>query len=223
MKYILAIIDIFSKYVKLYAIRRATMDIILRKITGDYIPKYGSVKQKLTDNGTQFRNDKWTKQLQAARIRVIFTTTYHPEGNPVERTNREIGRILRTYCHSTHAGWVKWVNTIEFWLNHTTHESTGYTPQQIMFGNRHILTIDKLLDFPEKQEESTEKITCHLIKSRLEKKAAARNKSKDKNKKFITYQPGQQVLVKEHRLSRWRTKPYTSSFFSTMDHILFPK
>ncbi|CAI6375307.1 unnamed protein product [Macrosiphum euphorbiae] len=201
MRYILAIIDIFSKYVKLYAIRRATTDTILKKITDDYIPKYGPVKKILTDNGTQFRNDKWIKQLQAARIQAVFTTTYHPEGNPIERTNREIGRILRTYCHSKHEGWVKWISTIEFWLNHTTHESTGYTPQQIMFGSRHILTIDKLLDFPTVQGDTTEKITCHLIKSRLEKKAAARNKIKDKNKKFITYLPGQQVLVKEHRLS----------------------
>lgn len=126
---------------------------------------------------------------------------YIPEGNPVERTNREISHILRAYCHSKHAWWVKWVSTIEFWLIDTTHESTGYTPQQILFGTRHILTIDKLLDFSEIQEESTEKITCQLIKSRLEKKASAQNKSKDKNKKCFTYQPGQQVLVKEHRLS----------------------
>jgi len=87
------------------------------------------------------------------RIKVIFTTTYHPESNPVERTNGEIGRILRTYWHSKHSSRVKWLNTAKFWLNNTTHDSTGYTPQKIMFGARHVLTTDKLLDFPEHHEE----------------------------------------------------------------------
>lgn len=86
-------------------------------------------------------------------------------------------------------------------MNNTSHESTGYTPQQIIFGTRHILTIDKLLDFPEPPEEQSEKIICRLVKSQLEKKAAAHNKVKYRNKKFTTYQPGQQVLIKEHRFS----------------------
>jgi len=200
-KYILAIIDIFSKYIKLYALRRATTENILKKMTKDYIPKYGPVKQLLTDNGTQFNNTKWYDQLQCMRVKPLYTTTYHPESNPVERANREIGRILRTYCHAKHTSWVQWLHTIEFWLNNTTHESTGYTPQQIMCGTRHKLTIDKLIDFPKEADTTSEMIICELVKKRLKKCAQQRNQTKDKNKRFITYQPGQQVLVKEHRLS----------------------
>jgi len=62
-KYILAIIDIFSKYIKLYALRRATTETILKRITKDYIPRYGLVKQILTDNCIQFNNAKWYEQL----------------------------------------------------------------------------------------------------------------------------------------------------------------
>lgn len=96
VKNILALINIFSKHVRLYAIRRATTDIILKKVLDDYVPKHGSIKQILTDNGTQFSSTKWTKQLQVVGIKAIFTTTYHPENNPIERTNREIGRMLQT-------------------------------------------------------------------------------------------------------------------------------
>jgi len=35
----------------------------------------------------------------------------------------------------------------------------------------------------------------------LEKRAKLRNQTKDKDKKCIIYRPGQQVLIKEHRLS----------------------
>lgn len=94
MKYILALVDIFSKHVKLYAIRRANTDTILNKVIHAYLPKDGLIKKILTDNGTQFTSNKWTEQLQARGIKTSFTTVYHPESNPVERVNREIGRIL---------------------------------------------------------------------------------------------------------------------------------
>lgn len=51
-KFILALLDIFSKHVKLYPLRRATMDIILKHILDDYLPQFGAVQRILTDNGT---------------------------------------------------------------------------------------------------------------------------------------------------------------------------
>jgi len=59
MKYILALVNVFSKHVKLYAIRRTNMDTILNKVLHDYLPKYGPVKKILTENGTQFTSSKW--------------------------------------------------------------------------------------------------------------------------------------------------------------------
>jgi len=50
MRYILAMLDTFSKHIKLYALRRATTDIILKKITEDYLPQYGPIHRILTDN-----------------------------------------------------------------------------------------------------------------------------------------------------------------------------
>jgi len=99
-KYILALLDIFTKHVKLYPLRRATTDIIINKVINDYLPSFGPIKKILTDNGTQFQNQRWRQQLKQKGIEVMFTSPYHPEGNTVERTNREIGRILRAYCYA---------------------------------------------------------------------------------------------------------------------------
>jgi transposase InsO family protein len=102
LKYIVAFMDIFSKYIKLYPVKRATTEIIIKKSTQSYIPQVGKMKKILTDNGTQFTSNKWKDKLQELNIKPVFTTTYHPEGNPVERANRKIGRILRTYCYDKH-------------------------------------------------------------------------------------------------------------------------
>jgi len=181
MKYLLVAVDIFSKYTKLYALQKATTDVILNKITNNYIPTVGKMKKILTDNGTQFSSNKWTNQLKQQGIQAIFTTTYHPESNPVERTNREIGRILRAYCHSKHTTWVKWIENIEFWLNNTTHHFTGSTPQLIMKGEVYQLPINKFLPNIVQQHPIDTDWLIQTTKSRLQRSAAQRNDIKDKN------------------------------------------
>lgn len=200
-KYILAILDVFSKFIQLYPIKKANADTILRKIIHEYIPKIGPIDQLLTDNGTQFHSKQWFKQLTALGIRIIHTTTYHPESNPVERANREIGRMLRTYCHSKHTNWVKWLPNIEYWINHSHHDSTGYTPHQVLYGEEPNTTIAPQILFPDREEEINHEGIIEVVRKKLRTKADARNRVKDQAKKFIQYQVGQQVLVKEHRLS----------------------
>lgn len=201
MRYILAAVDIFSKHTKLYALRKATTDAILNKIVQDYIPTFGSIQKILTDNGTQFTSRKWTEELKKLGVKAIFTTSYYPESNPVERVNREIGRILRAYCFHKHSTWVKWLENIEFWLNNTTHHSTGFTPQQLTEGKRYRLSIDKFIEANKEEHPEDVNWIIKLAKEKLHHHANQRNIIKDKNKKSPTYEKGQLVLIREHRLS----------------------
>jgi len=103
--YILAILDTFSKYIKLYALKKATTKAILNRIEKEYIPIVGKPEAIQTDNGTQFTAKLWKDTLKRNNIKIIYLTKYHPQSNPVERYNREIGRLLRTYCHDQHRKW----------------------------------------------------------------------------------------------------------------------
>jgi len=200
-KYILAVLDIFSKYIKLYPIKKATSTTILRKLIDDYMPNIGEIEQLLTDNGTQFHSKQWFKQLTVLGIRVKHTTTYHLESNPVERANREIGRMLRTYCHAKHTNWVKWIPNIEYWINHSHHSSTGYTPYQVLYGKEPNTTISPQISFPECDYEPNHEEVIEIVRKKLRTKAEERNRIKDQSKKFPQYHPGQQVLIQEHKLS----------------------
>uniref|UniRef100_A0A2S2NEK6 RNA-directed DNA polymerase n=1 Tax=Schizaphis graminum TaxID=13262 RepID=A0A2S2NEK6_SCHGA len=211
-RYILALLDIFSKHVKLYPIKRATTDIILNKVINDYLPSFGPIRKILTDNGTQFQNIRWKQQLSQINVETHYTTPYHPEGNPVERTNREIGRILRTYCHAKHSNWVKWLPTIEHWLNNTTHTSTGYTPQQILTGKNYILPIKQLTSFPNTAAEYPNDLIIELARQNMQKKATQRNQRKDQGKRFPKYTEGQWILVREHKLSSAEDKQIRKLF-----------
>jgi len=203
-KYILALLDLFSKYIKIYPLKKATTESIIKRIISDYIPTVGTFKKILTDNGTQFTSQKWVTNMNKLNIKIGHTTSYHPESNPVERANREIGRILRTYCHTQHTNWLRWLDNIEFWLNNTTHTTTGYTPNYIMFGKETPLSLTKLISFPQQEEKENKKLAPEIIQivmKRIKQRTKIKSQLKDVNKIFPKYQVGDQVLVKEHRLS----------------------
>ncbi|KAF0702816.1 Uncharacterized protein FWK35_00036148 [Aphis craccivora] len=200
-QYILAILDIFSKYIKLYPLKRATTDTVVRRIVNDYIPTMGLFQKILTDNGTQFTSKKWIRKMEELKVKSIHTTIYHPESNPVERANREIGRLLRTYCHKQHTNWLRWLDNVEFWINNTTHTTTGYSPQYFMFGKNIPLSITQLVAFPKYEPTNSVPDIIQIVMKRTQRKSKLRSEYKDRDKKFPKYAVGMKVLVKEDRLS----------------------
>jgi hypothetical protein len=89
--YIFVVIDSFSKFVRLYPLRRAQAKISAQKIVNDFhriIP----VKAVLSDHGTQFQSRQWQDTLRSWGIRPTFSTIRHPQSNPTERVMKELSK-----------------------------------------------------------------------------------------------------------------------------------
>jgi len=200
-QYILAILDTFSKFIKLYALKKATTRAILNRIETNYIPTVGKPDCILTDNGTQFASKKWKEKLNELEIKTCYATKYHPQSNPVERYNRETGRLLRTYCHNQHSKWPNLLEQVEFWLNRTQSEVTGITPVQAMTGRRPKNSIEDLIQFPPQPPDiSKDEITCRIAE-RIKSKAERKEEKVNKGRKNVQFTVGQQVLIKNHYMS----------------------
>lgn len=173
VQYLLVVIDIFSKYVALYPIKKATIKITINKIVNDYFVKVGKAKVILSDNGTQFTSKKWKQILEKENVRVIFSSIRHPQSNPVERIMRELGRFFRTFCAEQHTNWASYVKQIENILNITTHSSTGYTPYEVQFEISPQFKIKQLVRFPSQGKDD---IKLHIkVKENLMQNAKTRN------------------------------------------------
>ena len=61
VKYLLITVDVFSKNVVMYPIKKANTATVIRKIFGNYIENYGKPAAILSDHGTQFTSKKWEK------------------------------------------------------------------------------------------------------------------------------------------------------------------
>lgn len=114
--YLLVVIDAFSKHVALYALKRATTEVVLKKIKL-YITEIRKPKQILSDNGTQFCSKRWQQEMASLGIQVSYTSLYFPQGNMTERINREIGRLLRSLCYQQHTKWAYVVPRVKELLN----------------------------------------------------------------------------------------------------------
>ena len=127
-RYITIIMDHFTKYIKLYPTNRATTRKILGILTEQYIPHLGKPSSIITDHGTQFKGVIWRDTLLSMGIRTYKTSVYHPSSNPAERVLREVGRILRTYCHHQQKRWQDYLEATEEFLNLAYHPAIGITP-----------------------------------------------------------------------------------------------
>lgn len=197
LTYLFVVRDLFTKYVKLYPIKKANSTAVLNKILLDFIPTIGKPFSILSDHGTQFTSKKWINGMQTAGIVVRYSSVYHPESNPVERVMRELGRLFRSYCNTRHSNWPGYVSDIENWLNCVENDSTGFSPMELLKGERPIQFLEKIINFPFRKDLNVEtKVT--LAREKLLSKAQSRKWRHDKNINPRKYEPGDLVLVKTH-------------------------
>ncbi|KAL7297003.1 hypothetical protein TKK_0009436 [Trichogramma kaykai] len=133
-RYILVTVDVFTKFVQLYSIVKATSHIVFNRIIDDYVKKYGVIKRIQSDRGSQFTSKTWRKAMQNQGIEIVFSSIRHPQSNLVQRYNKEIGRFLSTLVGRKHKTWSVWCNLIAEVINSTVNETTGYMPVELQTG-----------------------------------------------------------------------------------------
>lgn len=199
---LLVIVDAFSKYVRLYALKRATTKAILNKILTDYFISVQKPKVILSDNGTQFTARDWGRILSTEGVECKFISVYFPEGNPTERYNKEVGRMLRAYCYEKHTRWAHVLSFIEDCLNNSINGSTGYRPSYLQFGITKRHPIEKYVSIPEDTKSPVAlKEVWLIVNDRLTSRARHRAEKHNARIKPTTINIGDKVLVKSHALS----------------------
>lgn len=198
VKYIFSIVDIFTKHVKLYAVRRATSTALLVKIT-DYCKQVGKIECILSDNGTQFASQKWYQGLDKLGIKYIHSSVYNPQSNPVERYNKEINRLCRLYCSEKHTKWSDYLHYVEDCLNFTVNGVTEQVPYEIMFGKKGENIFKKLIHFPKINFDYNR--ILQLVRDKTRDKIKQRKLKFDKKCTAVKYEIGDKVLIKTHFLS----------------------
>jgi len=95
---------------------------------------------------------------------------------------RELSKFFGIYCHDNHKKWAELLPHIEGWLNKTVASSTGYSPLELMFGDRKPSIFDNMLPELKQDTSNFEDLGTQLERtfSRIKRKVAERERRRKK-------------------------------------------
>ena len=139
--YILVIQDYFTKWPVAIPLKDQTAEGTVKALIETF-SIYGIPTYIHSDQGANFESTLLKETCRAFGIHKSRTTPYHPQGDGlVERTNRSLLQMLRTYCVKS-SDWEKWLPLLLYAYRSSTHTSTKCSPYLLMFGREPTLPSD---------------------------------------------------------------------------------
>ncbi|KFM64846.1 Retrotransposable element Tf2 protein type 2, partial [Stegodyphus mimosarum] len=203
-RYLLVIVDHFSKWLELIPLKRASAKIVVDSILNKYILKYGAPLKVISDNGPQFVSKMFEEMCAKLGIRHLKMVPYRPQSNIAERVNRNVVKIIRSYVKNYHSTWDSHINEFAFALRTAKHDTTQKTPAELFLGRKILTPLDKLFFVQERAEEFKMSDIQKLIREATENIEMAQRKQKlyyDLKRREVKYNVGDEVLKIKHNLS----------------------
>lgn len=134
-KHIFLVIDGFTKFVKLYAVKSTQTSEVISCLES-YFSHYSRPIKLISDRGSCFTSGDFEEFIKNQDIQHIKNATSSPQSNgQIERINRVITPMFSKEAdENTTSNWVYSLTKVEFALNNTFNRSTGSCPSYLLFG-----------------------------------------------------------------------------------------
>lgn len=132
-KYILAIVDGFTKFLRLYPCKSTTSSEAIKHVK-EYFRCYSKPQRLVSNRGTAFTSEEFKNFLKQESVNQHLIAVGKPRVNgQIERINRILTPMIAKLCYDPKK-WDQVLHLVEHALNNTVSRSTGNTPSRLLFG-----------------------------------------------------------------------------------------
>ena len=225
-KHILVIGDHFTKWYETIPLPDQTATTTANALVDHWISRFGCPHSLHSDQGRNFESRLFEQLMQLLELDKTRTTPFHPQSNAViERMNKTLQNMLAKCINEEQSIWSQQLPYVMMAYRSSVHESTGYTPQFLDFGQELSLPLHCM--YPKPQENNTSDIheivhnkqqafqrAFELIRRKLNTKQKRRNAIYNKKVHGPTYKEGQKVLLYHPAIAVGTTSKFASPWKS---------
>ena len=167
-KAILVVSDHFTKWAEAYPLQDETTERVAHLLWERLFSKVGWPEELHSDRGTEFESGLVKELAALAATDKTATCAYHPQADgQVERLNRVIQEMLRSFCDKNPTSWPKYLDAVMCAYRSAVHTATGFTPNRMVFGNEIRLPQDLMTGFapnevPQEAAKYVAELRSHL-------------------------------------------------------------
>lgn len=148
-KYIMVVSDYFTKWTEAYALPNQTAETCAQAFVNEFVCRYGAPEILHSDQGRQFESQLFQEMCRLLEIKKTHTSPFRPQSDGmVERFNRTLLNMLSHWTGEHQRNWDAKLPQVMLAYRTSRHDSTRYTPFNMMFGHEVRLPVDAQYGLP---------------------------------------------------------------------------
>uniref|UniRef100_A0A3P9JTM2 Gypsy retrotransposon integrase-like protein 1 n=1 Tax=Oryzias latipes TaxID=8090 RepID=A0A3P9JTM2_ORYLA len=205
--FLLVVIDYFSKWVELFPLKDSKTHRVIAILKDEIFTRYGVPKELISDRGPQFTGREMKNFCGCWGVNHKFTTSYHPQANLTERSNRTIKTMIASYVGNQHNTWDQWVKEFRYAINSAYQETTGKSPAELTLGRvlkgplERMISSPPLPNSPAYTLVERQQNLINQVKQRVNKCQSRQARYYNTRRRDAQFQPGDEVWIRAHPLS----------------------